>query len=524
MASARLPFAWILLHGFAIVFVLLNLLTGLRIATLTKSWLLSVSALLPQGEMHWLHIAGGMGITAVAIGFCCYSWQLQSVNKKRGGRRSYHRGVIWFGYGLVISAIVSGWLLLFDNSQWLPHADWHFYTALGLVIYLLLHGGGYFIDWGWPAVRRVILPAWRNHLISSISLLVAGVAALGLYLGLGQQPSATLNVKRIPLQTFINIDGVADETVWQQTQAITLMTQGGANFINGKTPVTLQAVENGVEVFFHVRWRDATHSRKHLPLLKTASGWQVQHDGFASFDEVTYYEDKFAIMLSPSCEPGGGGTAHLGPQPLPDHPANWHGKGYHYSDDGQVRDIWHWKAVRTNDMYLADDNFFAAPFPPQAGERRYTAGYLPDGKESGAYVMNWTWFKPDRVTPKRLPIDPTSLAPYQYGADGLSWVISWFDYAPYEPADDNYPVGTVMPSVMYRSNRFEGDRADVRARGKWHDGWWSLELTRRLTTNSRHDVAIESGICVWLSAFDHSQIAHTRHQQGIKLLLEPTHD
>lgn len=36
-------------------------------------------------------------------------------------------------------------------------------------------------------------------------------------------------------------------------------------------------------------------------------------------------------------------------------------------------------------------------------KRRYTAGYMTDGKESGAYVMNWQWYSPNGVTPKRLP-------------------------------------------------------------------------------------------------------------------------
>ena len=520
MPVARLPLVWILLHGTAIVFLLLNLATGLRIATLTHPWLLSVSALLPQGKMHELHYIGGVGLSALAIGFCLYTLQVKTQSK----RKTYHRIVIWCGYLLLVSAIASGWLMLLDKSHWLPSTQWHFYTALGLAAYFVLHAGGYFIDWGWPAIRRILQPALQYQPLLMISLLLVVIAGTFSYLRFAYQPATPLKITPIAIDSFIIVDGKADEPAWDKATPITIMTRGGANFSNGETPVTLKAIENGVEVFFHLRWQDATESRKHLPLMKTANGWKVQQDGFTRFDEVTHYEDKFAVMLSMNCEPGGSGTAHLGPKPLPNYPANWHGKGYHYSDDGQVRDIWHWKAVRTNDMHLADDNFFASPIPPRAGERRYTAGYLPDGKESGAYVMNWQWYKPDTIVPKRLPKEPELLEPYQTTNDSLTWVISWFDYEPYQAAKDHYPVGTIMPSVMYRSNRFEGDRADVRARGQWKDGWWSLEMSRRLDTGSPHDVPIQSRTCLWVSAFDSSQIAHTRHQQAIKLQLEPGND
>jgi len=76
-----------------------------------------------------------------------------------------------------------------------------------------------------------------------------------------------------------------------------------------------------------------------------------------------------------------------------------------------------------------------------------------------------------------------------------------------------------MPSVLYTSNRMEGDRADVRAHAVWQAGYWSLELARRLDTGSTYDVVLETGVCLWVAAFDHTQIAHTRHTLPIRLFL-----
>lgn len=531
---AKRPASWILLHLLAIALVLLNLATGLRIAILDTPWLLWLSPLLPQGALHWLHIVGGCGMTALA-GIYLLRQPIASDKphpQTKTVSQRFHHIVTWFGYLLVLLAILTGWLFVFDQQSVIPLVDLHLYTALGFILYFLLHSGGYFIEFGWPAIKRILLPARHGLTQGIITLAAIAITSLWLWWQFGKQPTDALTVKQIPISTFISIDGQANEPIWQQADPITILTHGGANFVNGETPITVKALENGKEAFFHISWQDPTKSLKHLPLIKTAAGWKVQQQGFHNFNETRFYEDKLAVMLSNRCEVGGAGSAHLGPKPLADKPANWHGKGYHYTDDGSVRDIWHWKAVRTNDMQLADDNFFAAPIEPQPGFRRYKAGYVADGKESGAYVMNWQWYQPEAIVPKRLPKYPELLAPYQPAAghasllnnQHLSWVISWFDYEPYRQANDHFPPGTVMPSVMYRSNQFEGDRAHVRAHGIWKNGGWSLELSRPLDTGSDYDIAINTGTCLWVSAFDHSQVAHTRHQRGIRLILERQYD
>jgi hypothetical protein len=524
--------SWTLLHAFAIVFVLINLATGLRIATLSRPWLLELSALLPQGALHWLHIAGGFGLSTSAMAYVIYRFNQRS--QRAPGTQvttettetlteKYHRIITWLAYPLVVLSLLTGWLKFFDSA--LSVVDIHFYAALGFLLYLLLHAGGYFIQYGWPALKRAFVPSIADLKPSWIIVLPA-IAGLLLWYSVGYQPSSDLPVKRIPLTTLMTIDGITNEPEWNEAQQITVLTRGGANFTNGETPVTIKVLENGTEAFFNITWQDTSKSLEHLPLIKTARGWQVKQNSFNQFDETAYYEDKLAVMLADQCAPGGGGTAHLGPKPLADQPANFHGKGYHFSDDGKVRDVWHWKAVRTNNMHLADDNFFGPPVTPSTGERRYTAGYIADGKESGAYVMNWQWYKPEVIVPKRLPKNDQLIAPYQvdHQADNLQWVISWFDYTPYRAENDHYPIGTVMPSVMYRSNRFEGDRAHVRAHGQWKDGMWTLELARPLNTQSQHDVILQTGTCLWVSAFDHSQVAHTRHQKAIRLLFERQRD
>ncbi|WP_406828236.1 ethylbenzene dehydrogenase-related protein [Microbulbifer sp. ARAS458-1] len=540
MAADRKSLRWVLLHGVAAIAVLCSLFTGLRIASLARPEVARFEELLPQGEVVGLHFLSALAITLAAALYVGHrlltafrdgatlSYRLRSLSAWRWP--GWHRAIIRAGYPVLLLSLASGWLL-FIGTQW-HLRDWHYLGALAMLCYLALHAGLYLARWGRHSLLRICLPqgGQRSH-----TRLLAGAGTLALtlllfttgWIATVDQSQLPLPVTQIPLtdpqHPPIEIDGRANEPQWQRAAPITVYTDGGANFDDGATEITLRALTNGEEFFLSARWRDATRSLVHLPLLKTANGWEVQQQGFHHFDETRHYEDKFAVLLSSNCSFGAAGTAHLGRKPLSDRPANWHGKGYHYSSDGQLHDLWHWKAVRTNDMYLADDNFIGPPDQMRPGERRYTAGYQQDGKESGAYVMNWQWYKPTTIVPKRLPADPMQLAALQNDdrenlREKAEWVIPWFDYQPYSAAQDaRFPEGTRMPSVMYNSNRFEGDRADVRARGEWKDGYWNLEMARKRVTGSALDVPIAEGTCLWVSAFDRSQIAHTRHTRALRL-------
>ena len=516
---------WIAGHLLAVVAAFIALSTGLRVAILTRSEVYWLSPLLPQGLLHHWHFMAGVILSGLLVAYLLSRFFSPTKNPRKTRLSArYHRYIHRYGDWVFVTSVITGWLNFFDQHHLLP-TDLHWYSALAMCLYVLLHGVVYFIEFGNNAFRRILKPATSSLSFRLIGFsLVWVIAVVGVWWTWVDQPSSVLEIHPMSIKTLVNLDGHADEDIWSEADEIQVMTQGGANFGDGKTPVTIKAVHNGIDVFFYIRWHDETRSLKHLPLKKTEQGWQVQQDGFYQFDEQTFYEDKFAVMLSNHCGSGAAGTAHMGPKPLADKPTNWHGKGYHYSEDNTVHDLWHWKAVRTNSKQQADDNYIGPPMAVYAGERRYTAGYNKDAKESGGYVMNWSWYKPDYIVPKRLPIDRQILAPFQVSEEGdkqyhdtIDWLGTWFDYQPYKAELDDYPVGTQMPSVLYRSNQFEGDRGNVRAVGIWSDNHWSLEMARRLDTGSDKDIRIEDGICLWVAAFDHSQIGHTRHHQALKV-------
>lgn len=510
----RSVFSW--LHLAAIVLLLLSLFSGLRIAVLSFPLLGFLSPILPQGQVHTLHFVSGSLLSAIAVcGLAYYFFCRGKQRPLRGRLACYHRAVLWVGcLGLLLS-LTTGGMLFFAAAKAAVLVRVHFFLALAGLGFIFLHGIFYLIQYGVVAVSRILPRAQFSGLPVIATAAIVSSCLVLLILSYGST-SSRLAVKSIPIEYIVNVDGEADETVWQSAKSVTVDTFSGANFEGGGSQVQIKALQNGSDVYLYIRWQDPTESRLHLPLEKTDEGWKVIYEGFENFNETRYYEDKLALLLSNSCSLGGAGTSHLGPKPLGGKPANFHGKGYHYSSDGTIHDLWHWKAVRTNGMRLADDNHIGPPYGERPGSRRYTAGYMQDGKESGSYVMNWRWFNTTGVVPKRIPQQALQAVP----AASTQMLGTWFDLTAYDEAADNLPVGSVIPSVLYRSNSFEGDRADVRAAGIWRDGHWSLELARALDTGSPLDVAIRDGVCLWVAAFDHAQVGHTRHSRPIRLKLE----
>jgi len=243
------------------------------------------------------------------------------------------------------------------------------------------------------------------------------------------------------------------------------------------------------------------------------------------------------VLFSPTPALGGGGFSHLGARPLEGRPGALHGRGLHYTTDGRVLDVWHWKSARAGLLGQVDDNHFGPPVEPQpaqaAGAARYHGGYQGDpgtvsyanafaGEPPGGYRG------PVRV--RYLPRDHAAttaalgrIDPDPRGGvdDGAHWWMTGEETAPYgAEADAAILVGAVIPGVVIRG-RTSSDRADVAGGARWEDDWWTLEASRALDTGSRHDQAFAPGapVYVWVSVFDQAQTRHTRHPRPVRLEL-----
>jgi hypothetical protein len=119
-----------------------------------------------------------------------------------------------------------------------------------------------------------------------------------------------------------------------------------------------------------------------------------------------------------------------------------------------VWDVWHWKAVRTNPQGFAMDRthrYSTTQLAGKAAEHRSPSGrsiWIARPEDAGDAV--------ERKQP----------APAAHGADVVA----------------QFVAGTPT-----------GSAADVQAKGAWRDGWWTLELVRRLDTGHADDTPFVRG-------------------------------
>jgi hypothetical protein len=270
------------------------------------------------------------------------------------------------------------------------------------------------------------------------------------------------------------------------------------------------------------------------PIVKDEGGWRVLQSGLERNDENEYYEDKFAVILShrPALASG---TVHLG-QDLVQGPHYRNPRGLHYTEDGGTVDLWHWKSVRSAGVapgYI-DDNHIGPPLPSTASGARYTGGYTQDPPDAPhPYVQNWVAVDSEspltqtRVVPRYLPrtsdilerMGQIDLNPVAHD-EGI-WSMTLDEVVPYDPALDDYPIGTVLPGIVLVA-AYEGDRADVLAQASWSAGKWTLEAKRLLDTGSEYDIAFgpEREVFLWVAVFNHTQTRHSQHLHPIRVVLE----
>ena len=384
-------------------------------------------------------------------------------------------------------------------------------------------------------------PARRSSVAQSNPVVVAlavAVTGAGLIVAIDREAIDTLKIYRIDSAEAPLLDGETSDPVWRNIKPFTVTTSQGGNFDGtGETRVEMRAVHDGTWAYFLFVWEDPTRSLKQLPLKKTTEGWTLLHDGYERGDEHKFDEDKFSVLLTTlDVTLAGDRTFHASPQPLPDAPPTWTGRGLHYTMDSNTYvDVWQWKATSTGAAGWIDDDHFGPPAEvaeAQAGGKvPYRGGFAPDPGTAG-YTDNFDARRGDdfkHVIPRRLPRDlaamtkamgPLDLDPDHSDGEQTRWFMTEAESVPYSPyADSRIPVGTVIPGVIV-NGEFTGDRADIRCAARWASGRWALEVVRKLDTHSRYDVPIKSGAFMRVAAFDHSQIRHTRHVRPIRLEVE----
>ena len=491
-----------LAHGLVIVLLVLLTLTGLRLAWwLGKDWLdpslcSAVDALTPSGAVFDHHALLGTLFGAVGL---FYAFYLLFTGEGRRLTNLFHRYEYSFlkkiaylaFFVLGIAAVLSGFSIYVGlykgGAGYLFSSLVHQWSFRLIVLFGLLHTAEVLISRrrGVNAMffgrRFVGFVHWPALLIAA-ALAVVGAVAFRQFLA---RPEVLMCRE---MNQTVSIDGYAMADEWDQADSIVVQTHGGANFTYSAAAVTIKAFRSARDMYVLLRWADDTKSfNRHL--MKTDSGWIPMRSAFAGpHGEDIYYEDQAAIYLSRSetC----GATCHL---------AEGSRAGLHYTV-GDTADIWVWKAVSTNPTAEADDRYWVHDTGPPAGGRRF------DNKASGGYRENLDSLmrRPYFVPTHRIFRDWLL-----YGAPG---------YESYDDLADTFSVGSTIPAVLVAPTT--GDRGDVKARGVWREGVWTVEFKRALGTGSPLDIKLIGELHLGVAVFDNAERAHAVHLRPIRLIIQ----
>lgn len=553
----RTDLGTLLLHWVTAVAFFVSALTGVRIASDDLDAVVSklLVPILPQGEVWTWHFLAGLILFFSASAYVLYmlrSGLLNRIALKKlrifvipgAGKLRYDAlNVVlhWILYVIVVVLAVTGIFLYLGYGGWLISV--HLAAAFAGITYIFAHLLSHFLFGGFQQWLRVFRPAVLVPTRATLPLpllvgALVGLAVAAAVSGIDWVTRDTLVIR--PVTTAPDLEKLLDDPVWASVPPLRIHTAQGANLGgSGESLVEVRAVHDDKKVYFAFRWEDPSRSLRRLPLIKRADGWHLSDDNAFIDDVTTFYEDKFAVIFSPSAAFGSGGISHLGSKPLANEPGSRNARGLHYTEGAMV-DMWQWKPTRGGLLGHVDDMYIGPPRDPTPDEAsklaRYQGGYWGD-PGSAYYLYNFMRLRPDEYHPgnpviiRRLPKDYVAMTkamghwdpdPNASVDDGSHWWMLEDETVPYsQQADDKIPVGTIIPGVLI-SGEYTGDRADLSGEAHWRDGHWTLVTSRALRTGSKFDQDFVQGreLYMWVAVFDHTQTRHTRHPRPVRIVVQ----
>jgi hypothetical protein len=253
-----------------------------------------------------------------------------------------------------------------------------------------------------------------------------------------------------------HLDGELDDPAWKQGVPLKVKLMGG-NLI-GRVTLEIRAVYTDTVLFVAFRWADPTESVEKAMWVNGPHGWQttgVKRAGELGNEDrvmtvwdvsIPRFQQEGCLV---ACHPGVSAAKYL--------------------EEPGLGDIWHWKAARSNPVGYCDDKYINNIRSGPDGGRHGDSVKLHKGTTSNssrdgtgpAFMQN----------PGINPNDPRFLLSNE---------------AVSIPKGKVFSIGQRIPGYVLSIP--DGSRGDVRCRGKWEEGIWTVELSRKLVTGNIDDV------------------------------------
>lgn len=270
------------------------------------------------------------------------------------------------------------------------------------------------------------------------------------------QPEGFNNGLTIPAAyayaTDFVIDGIADESAWDLAKEVEVPLRYGRVEL-----AYLKAVYTDDEVFIRVRWADDDEDRQHRPWV-----WDADQK---SYVEGAQIEDSVMLSFEAGCE--------------------WEASffaGYIYDFDA-----WHWMAARSDprgqavDLYgnvqdQARNNPLLIPYDSRQTQDTWNVKFI-DNRDPD---LNADWDELDRV----YMLQPfTNKVWVQVVPDGRD-TPDFVEQLP-APSEIPFPHEADTPVPQFTPVELKGGAGEVAAKGRWEDGYWTVEFRRVRVTPAR---------------------------------------
>jgi hypothetical protein len=339
--------------------------------------------------------------------------------------------------------------------------------------------------------------------------------ALAGVLFVAQPALAAGKMKLVSVKTSTEIAlDAASEKAWDSAEALTvdlnLTPYKPSNGYDGmkQTTLTIKSLYDNDNVYFYIQYKDPTQSLARFPWVKQSDGsWKQLAAKDSTGHDNTYYEDKLGFFWDISTrgfkKKGCDIACHMTKDGMNAGVKDKSAGRKFTRKKGETIDMWHWKGVRTNALGMFDDQFVDHVKDPKANKNWGRHG---DAKTGGGYKNNVN-------KAKNGPMYMNS----PYSEDAKYFVVPWYK----AKFVDNFKTGDVVPGIVL--DPFTGHRADIKVKGAWQNGQWTLEVKRSLKTTGKNadiqDVQftdMSKSYYFGLSVFDNSQINHIYHEGAIE--------
>ena len=280
----------------------------------------------------------------------------------------------------------------------------------------------------------------------------------------------------------------AGSSVWNRaTESKIVLT--GAGSVEGKNlELKTKSVYTKDSIFFRFEWSDKDKSMNKKKWRYSGGKWTVvkgDEDRLGVVFEINRV-NKFATK----------GCAVFC------HNESKNDKDWYYavSSHKEKADMWHWKAVRSNPVGFTEDGFVTTnpQKKPEEGRKR-DAG---SGKAKSNRTKDKT--KPAYMQdPAKSPSIPGSLL--------VNEAVQIQDYTAFKDGDE-------IPGYMLNRS-WTGSFADVRTKGTWENGKWTVMMSRKLKTGYGDDLQFNTRkkYPFALAVFDNAHEHNSYNSEPLKL-------